>query len=71
MAHRLEKEPFSGGEALDVIFRIEQNTHEDFGGGLQLVLSDFRRSAEVQVAASAAAKPRLVTRSCVSRIFLF
>ncbi len=30
--------------ALDVLFRIEQNTHKDFGGGLQLVLSDFRRA---------------------------
>ena len=47
MAHRLQNEPLSGGAALDVLFRIEQNTHEDFGGGLQLVLSDFRRSDEV------------------------
>jgi hypothetical protein len=45
MAHRLEAEPLSGGEAVDVLFRIEQNTHKDFGGGLQLVLSDFRRTA--------------------------
>ena len=45
MAHRLEAEPLSGGEAVDVLFRIEQNTHKDFGGGLQLVLSDFRRAA--------------------------
>jgi len=53
MAHRLEAEPISGGDALDVLFRIEQNTHPDFGGGLQLVLSDFRR-AEVAAANSAA-----------------
>jgi single-stranded-DNA-specific exonuclease len=42
MAHRLEAEPLTGGEAVDVLFRIEQNTHKDFGGGLQLVLSDYR-----------------------------
>jgi single-stranded-DNA-specific exonuclease len=54
MAHRLESEPLSGGTALDVLFRIELNTHEDFGGGLQLVLSDFRRS-DSTLAASAAA----------------
>ena len=65
MAHRLEKEPLSGGAALDVLFRIEQNTHEDFGGGLQLVLSDFRCSAEVTLAASAAVEPG-VTRGCIS-----
>ncbi len=51
MAHRLETEPLSGGAAVDVLFRIEQNTHKDFGGALQLVLSDFRRA---EAAASAA-----------------
>jgi single-stranded-DNA-specific exonuclease len=45
MAHRLASDPLAGGDALDVIFRIEQNTHKDFGGGLQLVLSGFRRAA--------------------------
>jgi single-stranded-DNA-specific exonuclease len=45
MAHRLENEPLTGGAAVDVLFRIEQNTHKDFGGGLQLVLSDYRRTA--------------------------
>ena len=53
MAHRLQNEPLSGGTALDVIFRIEQNTHPDFGGGLQLVLSDFRCPAEVQATSAA------------------
>lgn len=53
MAHRLEAEPLEGGKTVDVLFRIEQNTHKDFGGGLQLVLSDFRRSEE-GLAASAA-----------------
>ena len=52
MAHRLVAEPLSGGDAVDVLFRIEQNTHKDFGGGLQLVLSDFRRAV-----ASAAGSP--------------
>jgi len=53
MAHRLEANPLSGGDSLDVLFRIEQNAHPDFGGGLQLVLSDFRR-AELAAANSAA-----------------
>ena len=53
MAHRLKAEPIAGGCAVDVLFRIEQNTHPDFGGGLQLVLSDFRRS-EMAAANSAA-----------------
>ena len=44
MSHRLTGEPLAGGDSLDVLFRIEQNTHPDFGGGLQLVLSDFRRA---------------------------
>ncbi len=56
MAHRLEAEPLSGGEAVDVLFRIEQNTHKDFGGGLQLVLSDFRRAAGAEAEAAAAAE---------------
>ena len=47
MAHRLEAEPLAGGDAVDLLFRIEQNTHPDFGGGLQLVLSDFRRTTDV------------------------
>jgi single-stranded-DNA-specific exonuclease len=46
MAHRLGAEPLAGGDVLDVLFRIEQNTHPDFGGGLQLVLSDFRRAED-------------------------
>jgi single-stranded-DNA-specific exonuclease len=53
MAHRLEAEPLEGGAALDVLFRIEQNTHKDFGGGLQLVLSDYRRT-QAESAASGA-----------------
>jgi len=52
MAHRLKSEPIAGGDALDVLFRVEQNTHPDFWGGLQLVLSDFRRA---EMTASSAA----------------
>ncbi len=55
MAHRLETEPLSGGEPVDVLFRIEQNTHPEFGGGLQLVLSDFRRAVRVEAASAAEA----------------
>jgi single-stranded-DNA-specific exonuclease len=44
MAHRLESAPLAGGDALDLLFRVEQNTHPDFGGGLQLVLSDYRQA---------------------------
>jgi single-stranded-DNA-specific exonuclease len=54
MAHRLEAEPLSGGDTVDVLFRIEQNTHPDFGGGLQLVLSDFRRTAASAATSSTA-----------------
>jgi hypothetical protein len=57
MAHRLSAEPVAGGDILDLLFRIEQNTHPDFGGGLQLVLSDFRR-ASVAAANSATSNPR-------------
>jgi single-stranded-DNA-specific exonuclease len=55
MAHRLADEPLAGGEALDVMFRIEQNTHKDFGGGLQLVLSDYRHTAQAMGTAASAA----------------
>jgi len=53
MAHRLEAEPLEGGMALDVLFRIEQNTHKDFGGGLQLVLSDYRQAVSESAASGA------------------
>jgi single-stranded-DNA-specific exonuclease len=52
MAHRLEAAPLAGGDTVDVLFRIEQNTHKDFGGGLQLVLSDFRRTVEARAASA-------------------
>jgi single-stranded-DNA-specific exonuclease len=44
MAHRLGDDPLAGGDRLDVMFRIEENTHQDFGGVLQMVLSDYRRA---------------------------
>jgi single-stranded-DNA-specific exonuclease len=53
MAHRLENEPLTGGAMVDVLFRIEQNTHKDFGGGLQLVLADFRRAVAESAALGA------------------
>jgi single-stranded-DNA-specific exonuclease len=60
MAHRLAAEPLVGGESVDVLFRIEQNTHKDFGGGLQLVLSDFRRAESGQVVSASVASGSLV-----------
>ncbi len=48
----LKQNRCAGGDAVDVLFRIEQNTHPDFGGGLQLVLSDFRRANPASSAAS-------------------
>jgi single-stranded-DNA-specific exonuclease len=44
MAHRLVAEPLAGGDAVDVLFRIEQNTRHEIGTGLQLVLADYRRT---------------------------
>jgi single-stranded-DNA-specific exonuclease len=44
MAERLASEPLLLGEVMDVAFRLEENTHPDFGG-LQLILQDFRKTA--------------------------
>jgi single-stranded-DNA-specific exonuclease len=41
MAERLQNQPLAFGDTLDVAYRIERNTHPDFGGGLQLVMCDF------------------------------
>jgi single-stranded-DNA-specific exonuclease len=41
MAERLSLAPIAAGDRMDVAFRIELNTHPDFGGGLQLILQDF------------------------------
>jgi single-stranded-DNA-specific exonuclease len=45
MAERLKKHPLAFGDSLDVAYRIEKNTHPDFGGTLQLVLCDFAAGA--------------------------
>ena len=42
-AHLLA-EPLEMGESLDVAFTIDHNDHPDFGG-LQLILSDWTKSA--------------------------
>ena len=41
MAERLQQQPIAFGDALDIAYRIERNTHPDFGGSLQLVLCDY------------------------------
>jgi len=43
MASRLQNEPLSPGDTLDLAFRLDRNEHPEFGG-LQLVLADWRRS---------------------------
>ena len=43
MADRLSADPLVVGDALDVAFTLEMNDHPDFGG-LELRLSDYRRS---------------------------
>jgi single-stranded-DNA-specific exonuclease len=41
MAERMQRQPLAFGDALNVAYRIEKNTHPDFGGTLQLVLCDY------------------------------
>jgi single-stranded-DNA-specific exonuclease len=41
MAERLGRQPLAFGDALDIAYRIERNTHPDFGGSLQLVMCDY------------------------------
>ncbi|HEX6880934.1 MAG TPA: DHHA1 domain-containing protein, partial [Terriglobales bacterium] len=52
MAERLQNQPLAFGDALDVAYRIERNTHPDFGGNLQLVLCDFALAGRAAVMAS-------------------
>ena len=54
MAERLQSQPFAFGDSLDLAYRIERNTHPDFGGSLQLVLCDFELAGH---AVSASATP--------------
>lgn len=42
MAERLQAEPLAFGDRLDLAFRLERNTHPDFGGSLQLILQDYK-----------------------------
>ena len=46
MAERLGQQPLAFGDALDIAYRIERNTHPDFGGSLQLVMCDYEISAQ-------------------------
>jgi single-stranded-DNA-specific exonuclease len=41
MAERLAQTPVTGGDRMNLAFRLELNNHPDFGGGLQLILQDF------------------------------
>jgi single-stranded-DNA-specific exonuclease len=41
MADRLAQSPITGGDRMNLAFRLELNNHPDFGGGLQLILQDF------------------------------
>jgi single-stranded-DNA-specific exonuclease len=52
MAHRLEERPLAGGGRVDILYRVERNRHPDFGGGLQLVLSDYRRAEDAVCSAA-------------------
>ena len=52
MAERLKKHPLAFGDSLDVAYRIEKNTHPDFGGTLQLVLCDFVAAIRALASAS-------------------
>jgi single-stranded-DNA-specific exonuclease len=49
MAERLQVQPLAFGDTLDIAYRIERNTHPDFGGSLQLVLCDFELAARAVV----------------------
>jgi single-stranded-DNA-specific exonuclease len=44
MAERFQQSPVAPGDALDIAFTLEENTHPDFGG-MQLVLRDFALAA--------------------------
>jgi hypothetical protein len=52
MAERLQNQPLAFGDTLDLAYRIERNTHPDFGGSLQLVLCDFELAARAVTASA-------------------
>ena len=41
MAEKCAQEPVSPGALLDIAFRVERNLHPEYGGALQLILSDY------------------------------
>ncbi len=41
MAEKCAQEPVSTGALLDIAFRVERNQHPEYGGALQLILSDY------------------------------
>jgi single-stranded-DNA-specific exonuclease len=45
MSERLQQQPLAFGDALDIAYRIERNSHPDFGGNLQLILCDYAVAA--------------------------
>lgn len=50
MAEQLAQQPLLVGDVIDVAFKIDENQHPDFGG-LQLVMCDYARAEESQLAA--------------------
>jgi single-stranded-DNA-specific exonuclease len=48
---RLQSEPLAMGESLDLAFTLDYNDHPEFGG-LQLILSDWNKSAAKTAASS-------------------
>ena len=52
MAERVVDSPLLVGDVLDLAFTLDYNEHPDFGG-VQLTLSDFKRSMPVTSAATA------------------
>ncbi len=55
MAERLQQRPLAFGDTLDIAYRIERNTHPDFGGNLQLVLCDYEVASGHEFSRAAAA----------------
>ena len=49
MAERVKADPLALGELLDIAYTLTMNQHPDYGG-LELVLEDYRRSAQAAVA---------------------
>jgi single-stranded-DNA-specific exonuclease len=56
MAERFVEAPLLAGDTLDIAFRVEENSHPDFGG-LQLNLADLVRTSPDRVAVQAVGVP--------------